>query len=405
MLDGLARLYRQAGDHASAIRAWHDLLATVPAPADAARVRTLMEESFAEALLPGAATGAVRALPSTATSAELMPDGARGRPAAARPRGPARRARPAGARDAAAGELLEQPPSGRARAEAGAALAELWLRAPDPAAALGALERTAVADDLAAPLVARRRLLQARALAAADRPHEALGAARRAHEPQRAARAQRDPLAAPRLAGARAGAREAARPLQRSRNRPRRRGSGALVLRLAVAHAQAADGGALARLRARFGPALRGEAGEPAFLMATMTPGRAVAPEAALAVAAEHRAQVQSYLDAAPRYALSNRRRGTRPALPDPRCWPQPRAPDARRPPGSRSASPACSDSGCRSARANGERSSPGRQRPLRLVIRCGMPTSRTSSAPVSAGSPRARPIGLRRASASLPEV
>ena len=73
-----------------------------------------------------------------------------------------------------------------------------------------------------------------------------------------------------------------------------------LVLRLAVAYAQQTDDHALGRLRARFGPALRGEAAEPAFLMATMAPGRAATPEGVLAVAAEHLARVQSYLDAAP---------------------------------------------------------------------------------------------------------
>ena len=73
-----------------------------------------------------------------------------------------------------------------------------------------------------------------------------------------------------------------------------------LVLRLAVAYAQQTTTTRLGRLRARFGPAMRGEAGEPAFLMATMAPGRAATPEGALAVAAEHLARVQSYLDAAP---------------------------------------------------------------------------------------------------------
>jgi hypothetical protein len=299
MLDGLARLHRQAGDHASAIRAWHDLLAVVPAPADAARVRALMAGSFAEALLPGAATGAVRALALYRDFPELMPDGAAG---VQLRRGLAAQLAELDLLEPATrllAELLEQPPSGQPRAEAGAALAELWLRAPDPAAALGALERTAVANDQAAPLVARRRLLQARALAAANRPQEALallnGRTSRSEQLERSEILWqlRDWQAlAPALERLLGSYGDPATALAAEDQ--------ALVLRLAVARAQAADSGALARLRARFGAALRGAAGEPAFLMATMTPGRAVAPEAALAVAAEHSAQVQSYLDAAP---------------------------------------------------------------------------------------------------------
>jgi hypothetical protein len=53
-------------------------------------------------------------------------------------------------------------------------------------------------------------------------------------------------------------------------------------------------------LRARFGAAISGQAGEPAFLMATMTPGRPAAPAAVLAVATEHLGRVRDYLAAEP---------------------------------------------------------------------------------------------------------
>ena len=45
---------------------------------------------------------------------------------------------------------------------------------------------------------------------------------------------------------------------------------------------------------------MSGLAGEPAFLMATMTPGRPVAPEAVIAVAAEHLRRIDDYLAAEP---------------------------------------------------------------------------------------------------------
>ena len=75
-----------------------------------------------------------------------------------------------------------------------------------------------------------------------------------------------------------------------------------LVIRLAIAHARQGQHDARAGLRARFGQAMRGQAGEPAFLMATLTPRaapseRPLEPQARLAEAAEHLTQVRAYLD------------------------------------------------------------------------------------------------------------
>ncbi|MCC2666022.1 MAG: hypothetical protein K0S35_3944, partial [Geminicoccaceae bacterium] len=74
-----------------------------------------------------------------------------------------------------------------------------------------------------------------------------------------------------------------------------------LVIRLAIAHARREEHGALADLRARFGPAMRGQAAEPAFLMATAAAGmaggeRPAERQALLAEAAEHLAQLRAYL-------------------------------------------------------------------------------------------------------------
>jgi hypothetical protein len=299
MLGGLARLYRQAGDRARAIRTWQELLAAFPALPDAAEVRALINESFAEALLPDGAIGAVRAYALYRDVPELMPEGVAGD---RQRRSLAAQLAQLDLLEPAAqllGERLELPLGEAARAEAGAELAELWLRAPDPAAALAALERTAPGGALAAPLAARRRLLQARALMAADRPDEALAVLE--GRPSRSEQLERSEILWqlrdwPRLATTLEGllARHARTAGSLSSEEQD------LVLRLAVAYARQSAGGALARLRSRFGPAMRAAPGEPAFLMATVARGQAVAPEAVLAVAAERRARVQNYLGAAP---------------------------------------------------------------------------------------------------------
>ena len=60
------------------------------------------------------------------------------------------------------------------KAAAGADLAELWLREPDPEAALAALERSRIETPLPAALDERRRILQAAALARLERRAPAL---------------------------------------------------------------------------------------------------------------------------------------------------------------------------------------------------------------------------------------
>jgi hypothetical protein len=150
---------------------------------------------------------------------------------------------------------------------------------------------------LPAELDRRRRVLRAQALAAAERPAEALALLDgHASSGEQALKAEilwqsRD---WPRLAAtveALLDGRAAPAAALSERDQD-------LVLRLAVAHRQLGNEAALARVRVRFGAAMSGQAAEPAFLMATMTPGRPVAPEAVLAVASQHLGRVRDYLAA-----------------------------------------------------------------------------------------------------------
>ena len=299
MLQGLAELYLQSGDRAGAIRVWHDLLAGFPGLPDAGRIDRARRAALEEVLLQDGTVGAVRAYALYRDFPELVAAGAAGD--RVRRRLAARLAELDLLEPAAAllGELVEARPSGAARAEAGAELAALWLRAPDPAAALAALDRSHLGPGLPAELERHRRMLRARALAAARRPAEAL-ALLDGHTSSSARALQAEILWQirdwPRLAatleellGRRAGPAAALSETDQD-----------LVLRLAIAYGQQADGAALDRLRARFGAAMRAQPGEPAFLMATMTPGRPLAPEAILAVAAEHLGRVRAYLAAEP---------------------------------------------------------------------------------------------------------
>jgi hypothetical protein len=298
MLEGLAELYRRSGDRAAAIRTWHDLLVEFPALPDAQRIELAMRDAFAEALQQDAATGAVRAYALYRDFPDLV---AAGPPGDRVRQGLATRLAELDLLEPAAellGELVERRLSGAAKATAGADLAALRLRQPDPAAALAALERSRVADGLPAELERRRRLLQARALAAAERPAEALALLDGRRGPdERQLQAEilwqlRDwPRLALTLEDLLAPRAEAAALSEAEQD---------LVIRLAVAYDQQADRAALVRLRARFGAGMSGQPGEPAFLMATMAPGRPVEPEAVLAVAAEHLGRVRDYLAAAP---------------------------------------------------------------------------------------------------------
>ena len=302
MLDRLAELQQQGGDPAAAIRTWHDVLARFPTAAGAERIAGKLHDSFVGALSAdgGATIGAVQAYALDRDFPELLRgDGARGdrlrRELAVELAG-LDLIEPAAA---LLEELIEQRLSGPAKAEAGAALAELRLREPDPAAALAALERSRVEDQLPPALSVQRLLLRARALAAARRPDAALALLDdRPGRDEQLLRAeilwqQRDwPRLAQCLEGLLARREEPAAKLSAEDQE--------LAIRLALAYAGQAEPGALERLRARFAGAIAGQAGEAAFLMATLTPGRPVEPDAVLAVAAEHIARTRDYLDAKP---------------------------------------------------------------------------------------------------------
>jgi hypothetical protein len=302
MLDRLAELEQQSGDPAAAIRIWHDLLARFPAAPDVERIGRRLRDSLVGALQAegGATIGAVQAYALYQDFPELL----RGQGALddrLRRRLAVQLAELDLIEPAAEllDELIEGRLSGPAKAEAGAALAELRLRQPDPAAALAALERSRVDDQLPPALSVQRRLLRARALAAASQPDAALalldGRPGRSEQHLRAEILwqNRDwARFAECVEGLLARREESEVPLSAEDQE--------LVIRLALAYARQAEPGALERLRARFAGAISGMAGEAAFLMATLTPGLPVEPEAVLALAAEHLARTRAYLDAEP---------------------------------------------------------------------------------------------------------
>ena len=288
MLDGLARVQARAQDIASAIRTWRDALVRFAEAAEAPAIARTMRDTFVDALLgeSGHHLDPVRAYALYQDFIDLVPDDERG------DRVRERLAGQLAGLDLIhpAAELLEQLIDGRltgaAKADAGARLAELWLREPAPAAALAALDRSEVEGPLA-PMLAERRLgVRARALARLGETGPALALLADRDSPEvRAIRAEilwqtRDWPALiatlePMLTDAGAAAELSA--VDRAR-----------VVQLAVAHAQTGQHRALARLRTRFGPMMRDRPAEPAFLMATLTPGAPVAPEAVLAVADDH---------------------------------------------------------------------------------------------------------------------
>ena len=196
-------------------------------------------------------------------------------------------------------ELIERGLSGPAKAEAGAELAELRLRQPDAAAALAALDRSRVDDQLVPALSVQRRLLRARALAAAGQPDAALALLDgRPGRPEQLLRAEI--LWQTRDWSRFAHCVEDLLARREDSKAPLPEEDQELVIRLALAYARQAQPGALERLRARFAHAMRGQADEAAFLIATLTSGRPVEPEAVLAVAAEHLARTRDYLNSGP---------------------------------------------------------------------------------------------------------
>jgi hypothetical protein len=309
MLDGLAHLYLRSGDEPSAIRTWQDVLLRFPKAPGAERIARTLRESFVAAVTAtgGDRADIVRAYALFRDLPQLLPEDAEGDLLRGRP------VQQLAALDLIepAAELLEELIArrfaGPAKASAGADLAELRLREPNPEAALDALERSRVMNELPQDLQQRRRLLQARSLAALDRGAEALALLDAGSDrDERRLRAEilwqrRDwpPLI------------ETLKALLSKRTAPQGPLSAEeqdLVLKLAVAYGQLSQAAALEELRARFGPAMRGAAAEPAFLMATMAAGRPLEPKAVLAVAGAQLGQVRRYLEAGSRAADSSQR-------------------------------------------------------------------------------------------------
>jgi uncharacterized Zn finger protein len=188
---------------------------------------------------------------------------------------------------------------GVARAATGADLAALWLREPAPEAALAALERTRVEATLPPALAERRRMLQADALAREGRSAAALALledlATNAADDLRVEilwREQDWPNLIAALEHALARRADAQSPLSDEEQ--------VMVLKLALAHGRLGESAAVAQVQERFAAALRGQAIEPAFLMATTAPTTAAEPEAVLATAEQHLRRVRAYLDAEP---------------------------------------------------------------------------------------------------------
>ena len=318
MLDGLARLYLRTGDPKHALHTWQEVLTHFPGAPETERVAKAMRDAFVATLLPedGAGVGTLTAYALYQDFPELVPEG--------EPGDRLRRRLAAGLAGldlvkpaAALLDPLIEHLTGPARAEAGADLAELWLRQPDPAAALAALDRSQVEGELAQALSMQRTVLRARALAASDQPDAALTLLAGATDPaQQQLRAEI--LWQQRDWSHLTGALEDLLQTRADPDGPLAEAGQDLVIKLAVAYARRGDAGALERLRARYGLAMRGQAGEAAFLMATLPPARVAGPDAALALAADRLDRVRAYLEAirtAPWAAAPERFSGTRAQL------------------------------------------------------------------------------------------
>jgi hypothetical protein len=198
---------------------------------------------------------------------------------------------------AASLEAMLRRLAGVDRAAAGADLAELWLREPDPEAALAALERSRNETPLPTALDQRRRILEAAALARLERRAPALslldGLTTPGADRLRVAllwQEQDWPRLVAAIEGALARRSDSAAPLTEDEQ--------AMVVQLALAYGRLGDSAALAELGTRFAAALRGGPFEPAFLMATVDAGAAVEPAAVLAQAEQHLQRVRGYLEA-----------------------------------------------------------------------------------------------------------
>jgi hypothetical protein len=298
MLGGLAQIHVDAGDRASALRTWRELLDRYPGTVDAPTVTQHMRKVLIEALRADgdAEFGPVQAYGLFREFEPLLPHDELGDDLR---RGMARRVaeldliRPAAALlDALVTDRL----AGIDKAIAEADLAALWLREPAPEEALAALERSHMEAALPSALDQRRRILRADALARLERRSAALELLDGLHTPAadnlRVAilwQEQDWPGIVSAIEHALA---------RRDPRSPLTEDEQVMVLKLALAHGRLGHSAALADLRTRFAAALRAHAIEPAFLMATSAPATAGDPEAVLAAAEQHLRRVRGYLEA-----------------------------------------------------------------------------------------------------------
>ncbi len=298
MLNGLARIQMDAGDRPGALRTWRELLKRFPATVDAQAITTRMREALIASLGADGEAGLepVQAYALFREFEQLIPhdepgDGLRRRMAE-------RLAALDLIRPAAASleTLLDGWPAGVDKAAAGADLAELWLREPDPEAALAALERSRIQTPLPAALDQRRRILQAAALTRLERRTAALSLL--------------DGLDTPAADQLRVAlfwqqqdwshlvfAIEAALARRPASEAPWTENAQAMVVQLALAYGHLGQSAALAQLRTRFAAGFRDQPLEPAFLMATVASDATLEPEAILAQAEQHLQRVRGYLD------------------------------------------------------------------------------------------------------------
>src|SRR5690606_688074 len=182
--------------------------------------------------------------------------------------------------------------------DAGADLAELWLDAGEPDAALAALEHSEVDARLPPALRERRQVLRADALARRGRPSAAL-ALLDDLEVSGADDLRVDILWRqqdwPRLIAALEDALERRTAPDTGLGERER----VMVMRLAIANGRLGESDALDRLRARFAKAFKAHALEPAFLLATASHAATDRPDAVLAAAERHLHEVRGYLEAA----------------------------------------------------------------------------------------------------------
>jgi hypothetical protein len=192
--------------------------------------------------------------------------------------------------------LLSGLPAGVDKAATGADLAELWLREPDPEAALAALERSRIQAPLPATLDQRRRILQAAALVRLERRAPALSLLDGLDTP--AADQLRVALLWQQQDWSHlVSAIEAALARRRDPESPLTEDEQAMVVQLALAHGHLGQSAALAQLRTRFAAALQGRPLEPAFLMATVASDATIEPEAVLAQAEQHLQRTRGYFE------------------------------------------------------------------------------------------------------------